>query len=128
MGMRPLRKEELDDLQIEKQNDPWHADDKDWQPILFFTPGTTSIVIEDEEGVLAYLNLECDARIRIQHASGVSPERMRAGYRKYLPQIEDELRARNVKGIVYTTVSKGLAWFLGRMGFKPLQHEYRKPL
>jgi hypothetical protein len=126
--MRLLTKEELDDLRIEKQNDPFHKDDPDWDPILFFVPGTTSLVIEDGEGVLAYLNIANEARIRIQHAHDVSKERMREGYRINLPLVEAELRARNVKGIVFNSVSKGLVRFLRKAGFGHLPNEYRKTL
>ena len=115
---RKLTDADVDLLKEEITKDPVHSKDPTFNAGIFVDPDGQSIVFEDNEGPVMFVNMRREIRLTIQFRESVSKERLRECFKKYIPIFAAASKKAGFSAFTYTTENKALAWFLRSFGFR----------
>src|ERR1039458_192462 len=101
---------DLEMLKEEIANDPVHGKDPAFNEGIFLDPDGRSIVFEDSEGPVMFVNLRKEIRLTIQFRESVSKERLRECFKRYIPEFAAAHKQAGITALTYTTENKALAW------------------
>lgn len=123
MIVRPLENRDRGQVEDGIRNDPEHTA-KGLTPDFFFTPGTESIVFEDEQGPVFALRLSHVMRVDMQFYADVDKGRVAKTLVEGFEWLRDRGRAQGYTEMIFESVSKLLVRFCQRrLGFKASPHE-----
>ena len=114
---RLLNDGDIELLKTEIENDPVHGKDPAFNAGIFVDPDGRSLVFEDSEGPVFFVNLRKEVRFTIQFRNGINKDRIRDCFKKYIPEFVAAHKRSGVAAMTYTTENKALAWFLRKFGF-----------
>ncbi len=96
-------------------------------PEFYYTPGTKSVVYEDEQGPVCVVRYSPVLRLDMEFAPGIDKSRIKEAMKSQLPEIAEQARSQGFKELLFDSVAKPLIKFCQYMGFSACP-DYRKAL
>jgi hypothetical protein len=96
-------------------------------PEFYYTPGTKSVVYEDEQGPVCVVRYSSVLRLDMDFAPNIDKVRIKEAMKSQLPEIVEQAKSQGFKEIVFDSVSKPLIKFCQYLGFSACP-DYRRTL
>lgn len=106
--------------------DPLHSQQPGFTPEVFADSQNKNVAFSDENGeVVFWASFSREIRVRIQFRDGVSKDKVRAAFSKYIPMFGASFKQAGARAFLFGTTNRALAFFLRRFGFRKASEEFR---